>query len=111
MVDGGHQSMVKVVDADSTSVRLLLSVLTDAPTPEESVDQLAFAAQVLDANTPAIVEHHSAPWTGRDIVNAALALEQHGKRDEATALLQRHQSLGTDVQGTLAGRIQTHVVL
>ena len=42
----------------------------------------------------------------QDVVRAALALEQNGKRDEAMALLQRCQALGTDVQGTLAGRIK-----
>ena len=42
----------------------------------------------------------------QDVVRAALALEQDGKRDQAMALLQRHQKLGTDVQGTLAGRIK-----
>ena len=42
----------------------------------------------------------------QDVVRAALALERNGKRDEAMALLQRYQALGTDVQGTLAGRIK-----
>ena len=42
----------------------------------------------------------------QDIVRSALALERIGKRDQAMALLQRHETLGTDVQGTLAGRIK-----
>ena len=41
-----------------------------------------------------------------DVVRGALALERNGKRDEAMALLQRYETLGTDVQGTLAGRIK-----
>ena len=42
----------------------------------------------------------------QEVVRAALVFEQNGKRDEAMALLQRYQTLGTDVQGTLAGRIK-----
>ena len=42
----------------------------------------------------------------QDVVRAALALEQNERRDEAMAILQRYQALGTDVQGTLAGRIK-----
>ena len=42
----------------------------------------------------------------REVVEAALALERAGERDKAMELLARHQALGTDVQGTLAGRIK-----
>ena len=44
-----------------------------------------------------------------EVVRAALALEQNGKRDEATALLQRYQTLGTDVQGTSGRSHKAHV--
>ena len=70
--------------------------------------QLLPGTRCRDTKRHSLLPHRSA--RGRDVTAgrcvAALALEQTGKRDEAMALLQRYQALGTDVQGTLAGRIK-----
>ena len=62
------------------------------------------AAETRDA--PTLIEACGDDISQQAVVHAALELERNNKRDEAMALLQRHQALGTDVQGTLAGRIK-----
>ena len=83
-----------------------MSALSDAPVADETTAPLALAAQIPDATTSALIEARGDDMSQQDVVRAALALEQNGKRDEAMALLHRYQGLGTDVQGTLAGRIK-----
>ena len=106
VVPGDHLSMVKPADANSTSVRLLTAALAGEPVPYETIAPLTLAAEIPDSRTSALIEARGNAMSQQDIVRAALALEKNGKRDEATALLQRYQALGTDVQGTLAGRIK-----
>ena len=106
VVPGNHLSMVRAADTDSPSVRLLASALSDAPAADETTAPLALAAEIPDATALALIEARGDGMSQHDVVRAALALEQNGKRDEAMALLHRHQTLGTDVQGTLAGRIK-----
>ena len=106
VVPGDHLSMVRAADTDSPSVRLLMSALSDAPVTDETTAPLALAAEIPDLTAPALIEARRDELSQQEVVRAALALEQNGKRDEAMALLHRYQALGTDVQGTLAGRIK-----
>ena len=106
VVPGNHLSMVGAADTDSPTVRLLMSALSDAPAAYETTAPLVLAAEIPDAAASALIEARGDEMSQQDIVRAALALERNGKRDEAMALLQRYQALGTDVQGTLAGRIK-----
>ena len=106
VVPGDHLSMVRAADSDSSSVRLLMSALSDVPVAQETTAPLALAAEVPDATALTHIEARGDEMSQQEVVRAALALEQNGKRDEAMALLQRYQTLGTDVQGTLAGRIK-----
>ena len=98
--------MVRVVDTDSPSVRLLSSVLSDVPMVDEATAPLLLAAEIPDPTASELIKGRGDDLSQRDVVRAALALERNDKRDEAMALLQRYQALGTDVQGTLAGRIK-----
>ena len=106
VVPGDHRSMVRTADTESPSLRLLRSSLSDAPVAATSRAQLALAAELPNARASAIIKARGDDMSQQDVVRAALALEQNGKREEAMVLLQRYQSLGTDVQGTLAGRIK-----
>ena len=106
VVPGDHLSIVRAADSDSPSVRLLMSALSEAPVAQETIAPLALAAEVPDATAPALIKARGDEMSQHEVVRAALALEQNGKRDEAMALMQRYQALGTDVQGTLAGRIK-----
>ena len=106
VVPGNHLSMVRAADTHSPSVRLLISALSDALVADETNAPLALAAETRDAAAPALIEARGDDISQQDVVHAALELERNNKRDEAMALLQRHQALGTDVQGTLAGRIK-----
>ena len=106
VLPGHHLSMVRAADANSPSVRLLMSALSHAPAANETTAPLALAAEITDATASALIETRGDEMSQQDVVRAALALEQNGKRNEAMALLQRYQALGTDVQGTLAGRIK-----
>ena len=106
VVPGDHLSMVRAADTDSPSVRLLMSALADVQVADETTAPLALAAEMPDATALALIEARGDEMSQQEVVRAGLALEQHGKRDEAMALLHRYQALGTDVQGTLAGRIK-----
>ena len=106
VVSGDHISMVRTADANSPSVRLLISVLSDAPLADELNAPLALAAEMPNASATALIEVLGGEMSQQEVVSAALAFERNGKRDQAMALLQRYQALGTDVQGTLAGRIK-----
>ena len=106
VVPGDHLSMVRAADTYAPSVRLLMSALSEAPVAQATTAPLALAAEVPDATALALIEARGDEMSQQEVVRAALALEQNDKRDEAMALLQRYQALGTDVQGTLAGRIK-----
>ena len=106
VVPGDHLSMVRPADSDSPTLKLLMSALSDTPMTDEMAAPLALAAEIPDATVSEFIEARGNGMSQQDVVRAALALEQIGKRDEALALLQRYQALGTDVQGPLAGRIK-----
>ena len=106
VVPGNHLSMVRAADTNSPSVKLLMSALSNVPVEDGRCDPLVLAAAIPDATASAVIEARGDELFQEDVVRAALALEQNGKRDEAMALLQRYQALGTDVQGTLAGRLK-----
>ena len=106
VVPGDHLSMVRAADTESPSVRLLMSALSGAPAAEETTAPLTLAAELPDARALELIEARGDEMSQQEVVRAALAMEQNGKRAEAMALLQRYQTLGTDVQGTLAGRIK-----
>ena len=106
VVPGNHLSMVRAADTNSPSVNLLKSALSNLPMEDGMRAPLVLAAAIPNATASAVIEERGDEMSQQDVVRAALALEQQGKRDEAMALLQRYQALGTDVQGTLAGRIK-----
>jgi pimeloyl-ACP methyl ester carboxylesterase len=118
VVAGNHLDMVKPADSGAASVRLVLSALSaDVPPPPEAASALALAGERHRADAETLVadyiEHSTrftqggqTPLSERDVVQAALVLERAGERSRAIALLERYRSAGTDVQGTLAGRIK-----
>ena len=106
VVPGNHRSMVLPADTDSASVRLLASVLGDLPIAGDTSAPLTLAAELADSKASDLIAAREDGMSQQDIVYAALALERNGNRDQAMALLQRFQDLGTDLQGTLAGRIK-----
>lgn len=110
VVPGNHLDIVKPQDARADSLRLVLSALSaEVPAPAETMTPLTLVAERPSADTVRVVaarEERAAPMSEREVVQAALALERAGERDKAMELLERHQALGTDVQGTLAGRIK-----
>ena len=112
VVRGDHLSMVKPHDRQTDAVRLLVSVLGESAEPEGPRSPLRIAAEV-GASGPAGMAIAEAGAEGRQkfttqeqVVEAALALDRANKRSQAIELLQRYQHLGTDVAGTLAGRIK-----
>ncbi len=112
VVRGDHLSMVKPPDKDADAVRLLVSVLAQSAEPEGPRSPLRIAAEV-GASVPTGMAIAEAGAEGRQkfttqeqVVEAALALDRANKRSQAIELLQRYQHLGTDVAGTLAGRIK-----
>ena len=106
VVSGDHHSMLRPSDGSSPTIKLLMSALSGGPISGETVDPLALAAELPDPSAPALVAARGDGMSQEDIVRAALALERNGNREEAIALLHGFSSLGTDVQGTLAGRVK-----
>ena len=112
VIAGDHLSMIKPRDAHADVVRLLVSALTDTTEPLEPASPLRLAAELGDADPAGmavaqdVVSGKQPVTTEAEIVEAALALARIQERHAAILLLQRHQQLGTDVKGTLAGRIK-----
>jgi tetratricopeptide (TPR) repeat protein len=107
VVPGDHLSMVKPDKPEAESVRLVVSTLTrDQRQPPPESPTLRMAAEQPSTNVAPLIQQRGDTLTEPEVVEAALAYERSGKRAKAIALLERYQSLGTDVQGTLAGRIK-----
>jgi pimeloyl-ACP methyl ester carboxylesterase len=117
VVPGNHLDIVKPADSGAASLRLVLSALSkDAQAPPDTASELTLAAERPSTNAERLVADYENQRTHKDpsqlslsereVVQAALALERAGKRSKAVELLERYQSLGTDVQGTLAGRMK-----
>ena len=112
VIIGDHLSMVKPRDRDAESVRLMLTALRNVSEPEAPSGQLRLAAEI-GAMAPEGVAVANAAAAGtvtfdneKQLVQAALVLDAESKRTEAIELLQRHEHLGTDAKGTLAGRVK-----
>ena len=106
VISGDHHTMLRPSGQRSPTMRLLLSALCSEPAEDETSDPLTLAAEVPDFAAPTLIDARGERMSEEDVVRAALAWEQNNRREEAIALLQRYQALGTDVQGTLAGRIK-----
>ena len=112
VVVGDHVSMVKPRDRDADAVRLIVSGLTELPEPQGPSSPLRAAAELgpmapqglAIAKAAAIGEQVFT--TQPQVVEAALALDRDNQQADAIALLEKYRHLGTDVVGTLAGRIK-----
>jgi hypothetical protein len=121
VIVGDHLSIVKPKNKDAEAVRLMLTVLrepgrasvlryaSEGTTNSSSPLRLASETGSGAPEGIRIAESAAAGQTKlseKEVVDAALALDRDNQRELAIALLQRHQELGTDVKGTLAGRIK-----
>jgi pimeloyl-ACP methyl ester carboxylesterase len=110
VVVGDHLAIVKPKDKDSPSLNLVTAILSAAGAPPpDATGRLSLAAERATPDASTLVgtlEAVGRTLTVKEVVTAALALERADKRDEAIALLERHKDLGTDVQGTLGGRMK-----
>lgn len=112
VVAGDHLGMVKPRNAQADVVRLLVSALTQSEEPVGPSSPLRLAAETGGASPEGMTialeasrgQRHLA--SQEEVVEAALALDSNGQRADAMNLLERYQHLGTDVSGTLAGRIK-----
>ncbi len=97
--------MVKPRDKDADVIRLIVTALTDQPEPAGPNSPLRLAAET-GSKAQGVVTLPSTVQTDEQLVQAALALDRDGKREEAIALLKAKPNLGTDAKGTLAGRLK-----
>ncbi|MBI1358473.1 MAG: TIR domain-containing protein [Acidobacteria bacterium] len=107
VINGDHLSMVKPTAATDDAVVLLKQALLAKRAKETQADVLRKAAE-FGPTKVAVKIAVAAPvdLSEKEIVDAALALERDGKPKEARSLLEKHQSVGTDVRGALGGRIK-----
>lgn len=110
VVAGDHLSIVKPAGADSPSLSLVTTTLSVGAAPQpDAAARLVLASERAAPDAASLVgslEAGDRNLTVKEIVNSALALERAGRRDQAIELLERHRKLGTDVQGTLGGRMK-----
>ena len=111
VVAGDHLSMVKPGGASADVVRLLISALAQKAEPEGPSSPLRLAAELGQVTPEARTIAQEAVAGQRQlsepqVVEAALALDRDGHREDAVKLLEMNQHLGTDVKGTFAGRIK-----
>ncbi len=107
VVAGDHLSMVKPKDAGAESHTLLAAALADTPEPAAPAAPLRVGAESGgNREVDRELDRRATELTQAEIVQAALALDLDGNRSRAIELLEKHINLGTDVQGTLAGRIK-----
>jgi pimeloyl-ACP methyl ester carboxylesterase len=106
---GDHISIVKPASADAPSVALVVATLTTGNVPaRDRAADLRLAAEQPNKEALALVKSlDDMPGGGmsaKEIVDAALALDRAGRRNDSIVLLQRHQNKATDIKGTLGGR-------
>jgi len=114
VVMGDHLSIVKPNDSSSPSLALAAATLSTGTTPApDTAGELRLAAERPDAKAAELaqevksrIESDTAPISVKEVVDAALALERIGQRDQAITLLQANEERGTDIKGTLAGRLK-----
>lgn len=107
VVAGDHVSMIKPRDENAECYKLLREALLKGEGPAGAADALRIASEVGGVRAARFaVKQLGEAMTRKEVVNAALALDRSGKRKEAIELLEKHQALGTDVKGTLAGRLK-----
>jgi len=114
VVVGDHLSIVKPSDSSSPSLALVAATLRTGTTPAlDKASELRLASERPDPKATELakevksrLESEAAPMSVKEIVDAALALERIGQRDQAITLLQAHKDDGTDIKGTLAGRLK-----
>lgn len=110
VVPGDHVSIVKPANADAPSLALLVATLGGGQPPApDAVAKLRLAAESASPKATEIVktvEDKAGEMSVKDIVDAALALERAGERDQAIALLERNKDRDTDIRGSLGGRIK-----
>lgn len=109
VVPGNHLDIVNPENTDAESVAFvahrLIHGCQDKDKPK-SQDTLRLASELPPADISSLIESRVEILTESEVVDAALALDRSGKRHESIALLEHYRSIGTDVQGTLAGRIK-----
>jgi len=110
VVMGDHLSIVKPADANAPSINLVVATLAAGTTPTpDPVAELRLASESPNTKATEIVqkvEDSTGEMPGKVVVDAALALERAGKRNEAIAMLERYKEKDTDIKGTLAGRLK-----
>ena len=107
-VPGDHLSMVKPRDPSSLSVQFVIKGLTDGTAPAGPLESARLAAERGDfREVLRELEPRADELDADALVMLALALERVKRPEDAVRILEkRGEQSGTDVLGTLAGRIK-----
>lgn len=107
VVPGNHLDIVHASTPDMMSVRLVVGALLGSAAPAGPWNSARVAVQRHDFRRAVdLLLPHATELDDQHLVELALALDELGSRDEAVRLLAAHADAGTDVMGTLAGRLK-----
>ncbi len=107
VVPGNHLEIVKPVNADSLSVKIVESGIRRDAASAGPWNSARVALQLLEFNKAVqTLSAHSDELDDTHLIELALALEGLGRSEEAFEVLKKAGKRGTDAQGVLAGRLK-----
>lgn len=107
VVSGNHLEIVKPVDADSLSLKLVVKGLRGKAGAAGPWNGAAIAVETRDFRRAiALLEPHRDELDADALVQLALALEGTGRTKDALEILETAKRSSTDAMGVLAGRLK-----
>ncbi|MEZ5835444.1 MAG: alpha/beta hydrolase [Geminicoccaceae bacterium] len=106
-VEGNHLEIVRAREPSHEGFRLGRNLLLDHPDAHLAGNAASWIltrdgfGRIIERDLP-----HADALSPSRLVDLALALEECGRRDEATELLARHAGRDTDIAGALGGRFK-----
>ena len=112
VVAGNHITMIHPPPSDRNVVDLVVQRIAGKAATRDIGDSALRAIELGDFQS--IIEEylpHAGTLDSSALVRLAIALDGAGRRDEAYKLLAEHQTMNSDVMGTLAGRLKRNWLL
>lgn len=107
VVTGNHTGMIHPAESDIAVSSLIVSCIADSGYTGAQIDSAQIAIERGDfKKVVAELEAKAEQLDNRALVKLAIALDALGERDKAEAYLSARDDVGSDVLGTLGGRLK-----